>query len=121
MDINKQKRVKIFLPLIFGLVLAFGMYIGSKLVPDTYNKKSIVTVNDKSKVQQVLDYINLKYVDTVNNELLMASAIKGVLTQLDPHSVYIPARQYQFANEALEGNFDGIGIEFYIVEDMDIE
>ncbi len=66
---------------------------------------------------QALFYINQYYIDTVNNEKLVGNAIKETLSQLDPHSSYISAADVKAMNEPLEGNFEGVGIEFSIIRD----
>lgn len=66
---------------------------------------------------QALFYINQYYIDTVNNEKLVGNAIREALSQLDPHSSYISASEVKAMNEPLEGNFEGVGIEFSIIRD----
>ena len=61
--------------------------------------------------------INNLYVDTVNEEKLVEDAIKGMLKELDPHSTYANAKEVKAMNEPLQGNFDGIGVQFNMVED----
>ena len=61
--------------------------------------------------------INNLYVDTVNTEKLVEDAIKGMLQGLDPHSTYATAKEVKAMNEPLQGNFDGIGVQFNMVED----
>ena len=63
----------------------------------------------------VLHYINEDYFETVELDKLMDGAIRGVLDELDPHSVYIPAEELEEIDEQLKGNFQGIGIEFDIL------
>src|SRR5215203_5368618 len=70
-----------------------------------------------NKINDVINYINQEYVDTVNQKKLVETTIENMLHQLDPHSAYIPADELQATNEPLEGNFDGIGIEFHIQND----
>ena len=53
----------------------------------------------------------------MNQEKLVEDAINGMLEKLDPHSVYIPKKDLQEMNEPLEGNFEGIGIQFNILRD----
>ncbi|MBA2406821.1 MAG: S41 family peptidase, partial [Chitinophagales bacterium] len=65
----------------------------------------------------VLDYVRAKYVDTVNLNVLEDGAIEKMLENLDPHSTFIPSKDLQEVNQELEGNFEGIGIEFFIVAD----
>src|SRR5215813_3084012 len=69
------------------------------------------------KIETVLYYIENGYVDTVDPGKLAEKAIVGMLESLDPHSVYIPKEEVQAMNEPLEGNFEGIGIEFQILQD----
>ncbi|MFI5135344.1 MAG: S41 family peptidase, partial [Chitinophagales bacterium] len=68
-------------------------------------------------LEEVLDYVQAKYVDTVNVSNLQNTAISDVLEQLDPHSTFIPAKDLTSVNQELEGNFEGIGIEFFVVAD----
>ncbi len=70
-----------------------------------------------NKINDIINYINQEYVDTVNQKNLVEHTIEDMLHQLDPHSAYIPADQLQATNEPLEGNFDGIGVEFHIQND----
>jgi carboxyl-terminal processing protease len=71
----------------------------------------------RTPLQEVLDLINMKYVDSVNTDTLGNDAIQEMLTHLDPHSIFIPASMLQEVNEDLEGNFQGIGVEFQIIKD----
>ena len=73
--------------------------------------------NHINKFGQALFYINQYYIDTVNNEKLVGNAINEALSQLDPHSSYISADEVKAMNEPLEGNFEGVGIEFSIIRD----
>ncbi len=70
-----------------------------------------------TKFGQALFYINNYYLDSVSNEKLMDNAVKNLLGELDPHSTYISAKDVKAMNEPLEGNFEGVGIEFAIVKD----
>jgi carboxyl-terminal processing protease len=69
------------------------------------------------KINRLLDYIETQYVDTVNRAQLENKTILAMLKSLDPHSDYITASEFNLVNEPLEGNFEGIGIEFNIVND----
>lgn len=105
----------IWQPFIYALLIVVGIIMGIWLKPSTDGGAFIF--KSKSKVGQILRIINEAYVDTVNMDSLEEVAIEELLTQLDPHSVYIPARDLQQANEGLEGNFEGVGIEFSILDD----
>ena len=70
-----------------------------------------------SKLNMLLKSINYMYVDTVDIHSITESAIRDVLKDLDPHSSYLPADELKQANEQLDGNFEGIGIQFQVLED----
>ena len=69
------------------------------------------------KFNTLLYYMNRMYVDSVDLEGLVETAIRGMLEELDPHSVYIPAEDLQQADEPLNGKFEGIGVRFNIMKD----
>lgn len=69
------------------------------------------------KLETFMRYVQLAYVDTVDSEKLTETAIKSVLKELDPHSVYISKKDLKKMNEPLEGNFEGVGIQFNILHD----
>ncbi len=71
----------------------------------------------QTKLTYVLTAIERLYVDSVNGDELVETAIVSMLEELDPHSSYIPAKELARTNEPLEGSFDGIGIQFQIMED----
>lgn len=73
--------------------------------------------NASKKFEQLIQLIKYSYVDSVNEDKLVEDAIVGMLKELDPHSVYIPKEELQRMNEPLEGNFEGIGIQFQIIKD----
>ena len=75
----------------------------------TIGKQAIGNRN-YDKIEDVLNYISFKYVDTINRAQLVDKSIDKILSNLDPHSVYIPAKDLGEMNESLEGNFEGIGI-----------
>ena len=71
----------------------------------------------KNQIGTVLDYISQFYVEDVNTNELAETAIKSMLKELDPHSVYISKEEVEEMNEPLVGNFEGVGIQFNILED----
>jgi len=113
----QTKKLQIWLPLMFSIVMIMGMLIGYKIRENTRTAKSFFNIDRRSPLQQVLDLINLKYVDAVNPDTLADVAILQVLSKLDPHSVYIPPVELSEINEDLQGEFQGIGVEFYIFKD----
>ena len=111
-----MKKLNFWLPLLFAVVMILGMIIGYRLYPNTYTGGFLKT-GKLSPVQEVLDIIKDKYVDSVHTDSLSEEAIQGLLSHLDPHSYYIPAVDQVEMNEDLQGNFQGIGVEFQILND----
>jgi carboxyl-terminal processing protease len=116
MKYNNSNR-SIFLPILIALSMAFGVLLGIYLpgkntMPPNANLRSR---NDK--LSSIINIIETKYVDSVKKSDLEEAAIPAILKKLDPHSVYIPAKDLARANEPLEGNFDGIGISFNMFTD----
>jgi carboxyl-terminal processing protease len=106
-----KKKLQVWLPLIFSLVMIAGMFFGFKLHQEA-GGQSFFRRDKKTSLQEALDLIRNKYVDKVGLDSLQDDAISEVMNHLDPHSVYIPASDVESANEELQGNFEGIGIEF---------
>jgi carboxyl-terminal processing protease len=111
-----MQKLNFWLPLLFSVVMILGMLIGFRLYPST-NTGGFFKTGKLSPVQEVLDIIRDKYVDSVYTDSLSEEAIQGLLSHLDPHSYYIPAADQVAMNEDLQGNFQGIGVEFQILSD----
>jgi carboxyl-terminal processing protease len=117
---RNPKKLQVFLPLMLAATLTLGMFFGFKL-RDKYqlNGKNVFQVYNggNSTLQEIMQLINTKYVDTVNDSVLRSAAIKSILSHLDPHSIYIPPSELSGINDDLEGDFDGIGVEFVMLRD----
>ena len=100
-----------FLPLIGALVLAAGMWLGYCLADGDKTGAS------QRKLARVFDIIDNEYVDAINIDSVIESAIPVLLENLDPHSVYISAAERSEVNQKLEGSFSGIGIQFQQLND----
>lgn len=114
---SDNRKLKVFLPLLFALVLALGMYLGHKMPAARNSDSAIFFSNKRGSLQEVMDLLKYKYVDTLDLGEAQEEAIEGLLSHLDPHSIYIPPAKVQAINEDLEGNFEGIGVEFNIIRD----
>lgn len=112
-----NKKLQVWLPLIFSIVLIAGMYFGFRLRENTPSSKSFFKVNRKTSLQEIMDLVRLKYVDSVKLDSLQYDAINEMMGHLDPHSVFIPPSNLQEMNEDITGNFEGIGVEFNIFSD----
>jgi carboxyl-terminal processing protease len=104
-----SKKLQVWLPVLFALVMIVGMMIGFKLREKT---SQLFSLRGKDEVEEVLDLVQSRYVDNISSDSLKNSVIDEILSKLDPHSVYIPPEELNYANEDLEGNFKGIGVEF---------
>jgi carboxyl-terminal processing protease len=94
------------------------MVLGFNLRDTLRNKRDLVTVIQRNDhLEEIIDLINQKYVDSVSSNQMYTDAIGGVLRSLDPHTVYIPSDDVQTVNDDLDGEFSGIGVEFSIVRD----
>ncbi len=105
------------MPLFLALTLIFGVWLGIKLQNRKLAASLPVQLTNKSKLDQVINLVEGNYVDTVNTKRMVEEAIPEVLKQLDPHTVYIPAREMQGVSEEMSGNFGGIGVQFSIQND----
>lgn len=101
-------------PLIISISLVIGIIIGFFMVPSGNSKEYSV---QSGKMAYILSLINAQYVDKVDMDSLEDEAIRSFLADLDPHSVYMTAEEIKKENEGLQGNFDGIGVQFRIIED----
>ncbi len=119
------KKVQIFLPSLLAGVMVLGMIIGLQMQPMVQPQTTQISTEQlmeviplgRGKVEEVIRYIDAKYVEERDREELVEQAIEQLLSQLDPHSSYISAEELRAVNEQLEGNFEGIGVEFMIVDD----
>ena len=120
---DNRPRFYIYLPIFFALVLMLGIFIGTTFNLDLGTGPAAIRVGNGlgsgryTKIDEILKYIDEQYVDTVDDKKLVESTITSMLQSLDPHSSYISADELAANNEPLQGNFEGIGVEFNIVDD----
>ncbi len=114
---NSLKQV--VLPFLFALVLAGGFILGQLWVPSGEGKTSsrMFIYPQTNKIEALLNLIEEEYVDTVKKADLVEGIIPEILKNLDPHTVYIPEEDLKAANQELEGNFGGIGVQFSMQDD----
>lgn len=100
-------------PLIYALLLGVGVFAG--LFWSNYVKEE--QLNADTKVEEVMSLVQSEYVDSLSSEVIEEKAISEMLSSFDPHSVYIPSQYVELANQDLKDGFDGIGIEFFMLQD----
>ena len=98
---------------LFGWI--FGHRYGRQLTEGQINVLMGARLNDK--INRAVGYIGNDYIEPLTADSLAELAIPAILKELDPHSSYIPAREFQRVEEPLQGEFDGIGIVFNMATD----
>ncbi len=134
---NRRERLIIFLPVLISIALVIGILLGNwitgirirSIVTDEVSRQKFSIrpgINSGSgfsltprgnKISSALQYILNEYVDTVSLNNLNESVMPALLENLDPHSIYIPATDFQRYSEPLKGNFSGIGVSFNMTDD----
>ena len=114
MDNNKKNP---FMPLIMAVCVIVGILIGTFYANHFSGNRLNIINNGSSRLSNLLHIIDDQYVDSVNINDLVEKAIPLILAELDPHSVYISAKDVETANNDLKSSFSGIGIEFIIRQD----
>jgi len=113
MNQNKNR----FSPLMMALCVVIGILIGTFYANHFSGNRLSIINSSSNKLNNLLHIIDDQYVDTVNVNDLVEKAMPQILAELDPHSVYISAKDVQQANDDLRGSFSGVGIEFTIRQD----
>ncbi|MBS1609772.1 MAG: S41 family peptidase [Bacteroidetes bacterium] len=111
-----NKKLQVWLPLLFSVVMIGGMYFGFKM-KDQNGSSSFFKTEKRGALQETIDLIRQKYVDSIGVDTLQQSAIQDIVGELDPHSVYIPPSNLQEVTDDIMGRFEGIGVEFNIFSD----
>ena len=114
MSKNKSNR---FMPLWLALSVVVGIFLGTFFANRFSGNRLSIINSGSNKLNDLLHIVDDQYVDTVNVNDLVEKAMPTILSELDPHSVYITQKDVQTANDDLKGSFFGIGIEFTIRQD----
>ena len=99
---------------IFSFIIAVIIFM-----PEAYSKNKNIYKILKNKImvmQQIISYVDHFYFDAVDMDKIMDGAFHGLMEELDPHSTYIPAKEQENIAELFKGKFQGIGIEFDILD-----
>ena len=116
---DQGNKRQLLMPLIYALLLITGIFIGRYFLSakSISGGGSLLIYPKTDKVETILNLIKEEYVDSINIKDLEEKVIPHIMDNLDPHSVYIPAKNLSQVNEELEGNFGGIGVQFSIQND----
>ena len=112
-----QNKRSPFIPILVAISIILGIGIGSFYTHRYSGHRLGVTSTSSGKLNALLHIINDKYVDTVNIADLVENAMPQILSELDPHSSYIPAKNVEAVTADLRGSFSGIGVQFTIQDD----
>ncbi|MHA7130347.1 S41 family peptidase [Algoriphagus namhaensis] len=115
MSNTANSKSQIRLPIILALAISAGIWIGATFAEPDNSQNDLRAA--LYKMQEIMTYINRDYVDSVDSEELVEYGITKMLENLDPHSSYIPPQDAELAQSQLDGEFDGIGVEFGIIRD----
>ncbi len=116
----KNSKKTIYTPVVIAVVLIIGMFIGRNLFPQKTENLIFSPVSEASynnKIDAILQLIGSNYVEHISVDSLTEIAIPQILENLDPHTSYLPPKVNDEAHESLDGNFDGIGVQFNIQND----
>lgn len=119
---RKGTKRNLFVAATYGAVLLLGLMLGQNYADERSGLGSgaflPLGIADKTgKVQRMIDLITSNYVDSVDIDQLRDLAIDQLVAQLDPHSQYLRPNEALKQYETLEGSFEGIGIEYYNLND----
>ncbi|MGB4839638.1 MAG: S41 family peptidase [Saprospiraceae bacterium] len=123
MEQEEKSTYKIIQPLMLSTCIAVGMMVGYKMNSKPDN--SLVSTLDypadsilmTGRVEELIRFVENKYVDKVDSDQLIAEALNGVFSKLDPHSLYLTPEETQNVNEQMDGAYNGIGIENFMIDD----
>lgn len=100
-----------------SITLAVGLWMGHILSPNNRSLQMSAGEEKYSKVRDIIQILNERYVDSLDGDKVFEGAISDMLHKLDPHSNYIPASELKAATEMIEGKFGGVGVRFSIIRD----
>ena len=108
---NNNRSSLVWIPLIIAVSIVIGLFFGNN-----FSNKTFISDNDR-KLNTILNLVSAQYVDTVDINDLIEQSIPKILANLDPHSTYIPANEFNKVNSELEGSISGIGVSFSLMND----
>ena len=111
---NKVKHIyrTIVLVLLLAVGLFTGLYIGRQITANQVRLLLNGALPGNDKLARTLAVIEQQYIDSISRDSLIELAIPAIVHKLDPHSVYLPPKDFKVAEEPLKGEFDGIGVVF---------
>ncbi|MCE2789374.1 MAG: S41 family peptidase [Saprospiraceae bacterium] len=121
---DKQHKTYNYLqPLLLGLAVAVGILVGFRL--NELPENSLIYAGDREdadqvpagRIEELIRFIEHKYVDQIDRDLLISDAVEAVFAHLDPHSVYLTPDEVDQVSEQMEGSYAGLGVENFMIDD----
>jgi carboxyl-terminal processing protease len=112
---QQEKKINLHNPILYAAIIGIGMFLGFKMKSTLLHGEN--TDSGGGRIDEIMSLVKNNYVDSVGTDSVEAKAIDNLLSQLDPHSVYITPADLKGVDEDLEGEFDGIGIEYFLQKD----
>lgn len=107
-------------PLLLAITFAMGIFLGVKIgqrAPHILGDTTSTPSNIQNKLDEVMRYINARYLENVNQDSLLNGTLDNLMQKLDPHSSYISSEEITMVNDQMDGDFEGIGVEYIVTED----
>lgn len=117
---QSRRKYTIIEPLLLALMMVIGILLGYKMnsQPNSYSLiDRIDNGSNLGRVEEIIRFIENKYVDTINSEEVIENVVEGILQDLDPHSIYIPPAELKQVDRQMSGKYFGIGIETLSIRD----
>lgn len=113
--VKENNKMKKYTPTLLVLSALIGTFIGFYIAD--IQQKTIIIPSGMNKVDELMELVHRCYVDSLEMNEIIEKTMPKILTELDPHSTYIPAKDLEATNADLRSSFSGIGIRFLIEED----
>ncbi len=115
---HNSSKIKSYLPVLIAFSIVIGIFIGNKLIPSQQSaQQAAFNINKPSKINSILRLLEENYVKKMSVDSIEEVIIPQILKFFDPHTSYFPPKINVEAHESLNGNFEGIGVQFNIQED----
>lgn len=113
-----MKKSQTYFPLFLGIAVALGIGLGYMMHSGESSDGLLMASNaNKRKLNKLIDIIDQRYVDDVNTDSIVDITVNGILSNLDPHSIYISNDEMEDVADQMRGDFVGIGIRFFVNQD----
>lgn len=122
MEQHSPSKYNVLQPLLLSVMVVIGMLCGYKMNDRTdFSLIEASAYTDEpaaiGRIEEIIRFVETKYVDDLDSDVLSDAALRSVVRELDPHSIYLNPEQVQQVNEQMDGSFHGVGIETFFLDD----